>query len=79
MSDILKRLETRKNQLVLISEWLEKQPKKDREEWLEAFRRADLYSTAAILALCFEHGLPPVNENAMIRFRKKVDGYVSSR
>lgn len=79
MGEILKRLEAEKNQLTLISEWLEKQPKKDRDDWMEALRRADLYSSASVLQLCIEHGLTGVNENALIRFRRKLEGYVSAR
>ena len=79
MADILSRLKQHRNLLQVFDEWLESRPKKEREEWLEALRRADLYSTSSILELLREHGLADVNENAIVRYRRKLEGYVSSR
>lgn len=79
MAGILERLEAKKNQFVRLDEWLESRPKKERDEWLEALRRADLYSSAAILALLIENGLEGVNENGIVRYRRKLEGYVSAR
>lgn len=79
MAGILERLETTKNQFVRLNDWLETRPKKEREEWLEALRRADLYPSGAILALLIENGLEGVNENGIVRYRRKLEGYVSAR
>lgn len=79
MAGILKRLESRKTHLTILGEWLETRPKKEREEWLEALRRADLYSSSAIFDLLREHGCDCINENAVIRYRRQLDGYVSKR
>lgn len=76
---ILKRLEPEKSALTRIHEFIESRSKAEREEWLEAFRRADLYPTRSILQLLIEHGLKDVNENAVIRYRRKLEGYVSAR
>lgn len=79
MAEILSRLKQNRNQLSVLDEWLKTRPKKEREEWLEALRRADLYPTSSIHELLRQHGLTDVNENAVIRYRKKLEGYVSSR
>ena len=79
MVGVLDELSARKNQLALIHEWIEARPKKEREEWLEALRRADLYSTSSIFALLTKHGLEGINENGVVRYRRKLPGYVSSR
>ena len=79
MAGILDELAARKNQLAVIHEFIESRPKKEREEWLEALRRADLYSTSSILALLVKHGVSGVNENAVVRYRRKLEGYVSAR
>ena len=76
---ILDELEPRRNQLVILHEWIEAQPKKDREEWLEALTKPDVYPTAAIYRLMVKRGLEGVEENAVIRYRRKLPGYVSSR
>lgn len=76
---ILSRLEAKKTQVVVLREWLESRPKKEREEWLEALRRADLYPSSAILALLEEEGLRGINENTIVRVRRKLEGYVSAR
>ena len=76
---ILSRLEAKKTQVVVLREWLESRPKKEREEWLEALRRADLYPSSAILALLEEEGLRGINENTISRVRRKLEGYVSAR
>lgn len=76
---ILKQLEPEKTALVRIHEFIEKLPKAEREEWLEALRRADLYPTRAVHALLIEHGVKDINENAVIRYRRKLAGYVSAR
>jgi hypothetical protein len=76
---ILSRLEAKKTQVVILREWLESRPKKEREEWLEALRRADLYPSSAILALLEEEGLRGINENTIVRVRRKLEGYVSAR
>lgn len=76
---ILSRLEAKRTQVVVLREWLEARPKKERDEWLEAFRRADLYSSSAILSLLEEEGLSGINENTVVRFRRKLEGYVSAR
>ena len=76
---ILDQLSQKKSQLVIIHEWLESRPKKEREEWLEAMRRPDIYPTAAIFRLLKEHGLNDVNENGVVRYRRKLEGYVSQR
>ncbi len=76
---ILDELKPNRNQLAVIQEWLDAQPKKDREEWLEALRRADLYSTASILALMTAKGLDGINENALVRYRRALEGYDSAR
>lgn len=76
---ILDELKPNRNQLSVIQEWLDAQTKKDREEWLEALRRADLYSTASILALMTAKGLDDINENAVVRYRRALEGYVSAR
>jgi hypothetical protein len=76
---ILSRLEAKKTQVVVLREWLEARPKKEREEWLEALRRADLYPSSAILALLEEEGLRGINENTIVRVRRKLEGYVSAR
>jgi len=77
--EVLKELSARKNQIALINDFLATRPKKEREEWLEALRRADLYSSASILALLIKNGLANVNENGVVRYRRKLAGYVSSR
>jgi hypothetical protein len=76
---ILDELKPNRNQLAVIQEWLDAQPKKDRDEWLEALRRADLYSTASILALMTAKGLDGINENALVRYRRALEGYDSAR
>ena len=76
---ILEELKANRNQVVVIQEWLDAQTKKDREEWLAALRQADVYSTSAILALMTQKGLVGVNENAVMRYRRRLEGYVSSR
>ena len=76
---ILSRLEAKKTQVVVLREWLESRPKKEREEWFEALRRADLYPSSAILALLEEEGLRGINENTIVRVRRKLEGYVSAR
>lgn len=76
---ILKELEARRPQIAVLEEWLEAQPKKDREEWHEAFRRADLYSSSAILALLEKRGVTGLKENTISRYRRKLEGYVSAR
>ena len=76
---ILSRLEAKRTQVVILREWLEARPKKERDEWLEALRRADLYSSSSILALLEEEGLHGLNENTIVRFRRRLEGYVSSR
>ena len=76
---ILDELKPNRNQLAVIQEWLDAQPKKDREEWLEALRRADLYSSASILALMTAKGLDGINENALVRYRRALEGYDSAR
>jgi hypothetical protein len=76
---ILDELKPNRNQLAVIQEWLDAQAKKDREEWLEALRRADLYSTASILALMTAKGLDGINENALVRYRRALEGYDSAR
>ena len=76
---ILDELKPHRAQVTLITEWLESRPKKEREEWLEAFRRADIYPTSAVLTLLQKYGLEGVNENAVVRYRRTVEGYVSGR
>jgi len=76
---ILEELKSNRNQVAVIQEWLDAQTKKDREEWLAALRQADIYSTSAILALMTQKGLVGVNENAVMRYRRRLEGYVSSR
>lgn len=76
---ILSRLEAKRTQVVVLREWIEARPKKERDEWLEAFRRGDLYSSSSILALLEEEGLSGINENTVVRFRRKLEGYVSAR
>ena len=76
---ILKELEANRPQIAILEEWLEAQPKKDREEWNEAFRRADLYSSSAILSLLEKRGLKGLKENVVSRYRRKLEGYVSAR
>ncbi len=76
---ILDELKPNRNQLAVIQEWLDAQTKKDRDEWLEALRRADLYSTASILALMTAKGLNGINENALVRYRRALEGYDSAR
>ena len=76
---ILEELKANRNQVAVIQEWLDAQTKKDRQEWLEALRQADIYSTSAILALMTQKGLVGVNENAVMRYRRRLEGYVSSR
>jgi hypothetical protein len=76
---ILEELKANRNQVAVIQEWLDAQTKKDREEWLAALRQADIYSTSAILALMTQKGLVGVNENAVMRYRRRLEGYVSSR
>lgn len=76
---ILSRLEAKRTQVVILREWIEARPKKERDEWLEAFRRADLYSSSSILSLLEEEGLSGINENTVVRFRRKLEGYVSAR
>ena len=79
MAGILDRLAPKKNQIVRLDEWLSARPKAERAEWIEALTRADLYSTAAILELLVESGLHDVTENAVVRYRRKLPGYVSAR
>ena len=76
---VLDQLKPHRSQLVLIAEFLDSRPKKEREEWLEAFRRADLYPTSAVMKLLRKNGLQDVNENALIRYRRQMEGYVSGR
>ena len=76
---ILEELKANRNQVAVIQEWLDAQTKKDREEWLAALRQADIYSTSAILALMTQKGLVGVNENAVSRYRRRLENYVSSR
>ena len=76
---ILEELKANRNQVAVIQEWLDAQTKKDREEWLAALRQADVYSTSAILALMTQKGLVGVNENAVSRYRRRLENYVSSR
>ena len=76
---ILEELKANRNQVAVIQEWLDAQTKKDQEEWLAALRQADVYSTSAILALMTQKGLVGVNENAVMRYRRRLEGYVSSR
>ena len=79
MAEILKELRARKNQIALLNDFLEARPKKEREEWIEALCRADLYSSASILELLTKHGCEGVNENGVVRYRRKLPGYVSAR
>lgn len=79
MAGILKQLNARKNQLAALHEWLESRTKAEREEWLEALRRADLYSSSSIHELLVAKGLEGVNENGVVRYRRQLPGYVSAR
>ena len=79
MAGILDQLAAKKNQIVRLDEWLAARPKAERAEWLEALTRADLYSTSAILDLLIENGLNDISENAVVRYRRKLPGYVSAR
>jgi len=79
MVGILDELQPTRTQFSLIQQFLDGQPKKEREEWLEALRRADLYSSHSIIELMKKNGLDGVNENGIIRFRRKLEGYVSAR
>jgi hypothetical protein len=76
---ILKELKATRPQITILEEWLEAQPKKEREEWLEAMARADLYPSSAIVKLLEKHGLPGMKENAVVRYRRRLPNYVSSR
>ena len=76
---VLDQLKAHRTQAALITEFLESRPAKEREEWLEAFRRSDIYPTPAVLKLLEKNGLKGVNENGLIRFRRTVEGYVSGR
>lgn len=76
---ILDQLQATRTQLAIIQEWLDAQPKKDREEWLEALRRADLYSTRNILDLMKSRGLEGINENGLTRYRRRLENYGSAR
>ena len=79
MVGILDELQQAITHCSLIDEFLKRQPKKEREEWLEALRRADTYSSKSILELMTKKGLVGVNENGIMRFRRKLEGYVSAR
>jgi|688.fasta_scaffold26184_4 transcriptional regulator of NAD metabolism len=76
---ILDELHPTKTHHAIINEFLDAQTKKDREEWLEALRRADIYSTRSILDLMISKGLQGVNENGLTRYRRKLEGYASAR
>lgn len=76
---ILNELEAKRTQITILHEWIEAQPKKDRDEWLEALKQPDVYPTAAIYRLMVQRGLVGVEENAVIRYRRRLEGYVSSR
>jgi hypothetical protein len=78
MMGILEDLAPKRNQIAELRAWLEAKPKKEREEWLEALRRGDIYSTKSILALIQKHGLD-IKENAVARFRLQMEDYVSAR
>lgn len=79
MVGILDELQPTRSQIAVIQEWLDAQPKKDREEWLEAFARADLYPTSAILALMEKKGVSGISENGLMRYRRRMENYVSGR
>lgn len=79
MVGILDELQQARTHCSLIDEFLKRQPKKERDEWLEALRRADTYSSKSILELMTKKGLVGVNENGIMRFRRKLEGYVSAR
>ena len=79
MVGILDELQQARTHCSLIDEFLKRQPKKERDEWLEALRRADTYSSKSILDLMTKKGLVGVNENGVMRFRRKLEGYVSAR
>ncbi len=79
MVGILDELQATRTQFSLIQEFLDAQPKKERDEWAFALRRADLYSSQSIVELMKKSGLEGVNANGMIRFRRTLEGYVSAR
>lgn len=79
MVGILDELQATRTQVAVIQEWLDAQPKKEREEWLEAFARADLYPTSAILALIEKKGGVGISENGLMRYRRRMENYVSGR
>lgn len=75
---ILDQLQARSNKSAALEAWIESQPKKDREEWLEAFRRGDLYSVSALQDLLARHG-HETDRNAIYRVRIKQPNYVKPR
>lgn len=75
---ILDDLEPRKNRTAELEAWIDSQSKNERDEWLEAFRRADLYSTTAIIELLAKYGLM-MERNVVYRVRTKQPGYVRPR
>ena len=75
---ILDQLHARTNKSAALEAWIEAQPKKDREEWLEAFARGDLYSVAALQDLLARHG-HETDKNAIYRVRVKQPNYVKPR
>ena len=75
---ILDQLERRKNKSAALEEWIETRPKKERDEWLEAFARGDLYSVAALQDLLARHG-HETDKNAIYRGRLKQPNYVKPR
>jgi len=75
---ILEELAPKRNKIAELRAWIDSQPQKDREEWLEVLRRGDIYSTKSILALLVKRGVV-INENAVARFRLQMEDYVSAR
>jgi hypothetical protein len=71
---ILDELETRKNKSAALEQWIESRPKKERDEWLEAFARGDLYSVSALQDLLARHG-HETDKNAIYRVRIKQPNY----
>ena len=71
---ILDELATRINKSAALEAWIEARPKKERDEWLEAFARGDLYSVSALQDLLARHG-HETDKNAIYRVRVKQPNY----
>lgn len=73
---ILDELESKKNKLIALQEWIDSRPQKERDEWIEALRARHLYTNSAIAKLLMKKGFDAFEgrhlENLVYRYRGSI-------